>query len=127
MLPWSPGLPAMTCPGSTADTRERGSMSTQPPHPVSSQSLRLSSGLEILDNWARNASEVEKTAVYEVLFAVSERSVFSDYATVDDSDEVTEFSVLTRCRLAVKLRLHSMDLFGIVYIGPACSALHPEC
>lgn len=100
---------------------------TPSPRPVSSQSLRLSSGLEILDNWARTANDIEKTAVYEVLFAVSEKSVFSDYATVDDSDEVTEFSVFTRCRLAVKLRLHSMDLFGIVYIGPACGVPHPEC
>lgn len=115
MLPWK------------EDPVEGGSMGTPSPHSVSSQSLRLSSGLEILDNWARNANEIEKTAVYEVLFAVSERSVFSDYATVDDSDEVTEFSVLTRCRLAVKLRLHSIDLFGIVYIGPACSVLYPEC
>lgn len=102
-------------------------MSTPSPHTVSSHSLCLSSGLEILDNWARTANELEKTAVYEVLFAVSEKSVFSDYVTVDDSDEVTEFFVLTRCRLAVKLRLHSMDLFGIVYIGPACRVLQPEC
>lgn len=94
-------------------------MGTPSAHWVGSHSLRLAAGLEILDDWGRDANEIAKTAIYEVLFAVSEKTVFNDYVTVDDPDKVTEFFVLTGRGLAVKLRLHSLDSFGIVYIGPA--------
>jgi hypothetical protein len=93
-----------------------------PSQPASTARLRLTSGMEMLENWSRDADDLAKTAVYEVLFSVAERSVFKDHVVVDDADRPTEFFVLTRRSLAVKIRLHSLDACAVVYIGPACDA-----
>lgn len=95
---------------------------TTPIQPASSARLRLTSGFEVLETWSRDADDLTKTAVYEVLFSVTERSVFKDYVVVDDADRPTEFFVLTRRNLAVKIQLHSLDTCAVVYIGPASDA-----
>jgi hypothetical protein len=95
---------------------------TSPIQPASSVRLRLTSGLEVLEDWSRDADDLAKTAVYEVLFSVAEGSVFKNHMVVDDVDRPTEFFVLTRRHLAVKIQLHSLDTCAVVYIGPACAA-----
>lgn len=95
---------------------------TTPVHPPGGACLRFTSGIEVLDTWSRDADDLAKTAVYEVLFAVLDRSVFTDHTVIDDADRPTEFFVLTRRNLAVKIALHSLDTCAIVYVGPACGA-----
>lgn len=90
--------------------------------PASSARLRLTSGFEVLESWSRDADDLAKTAVYEVLFSVTERSVFQDYVVVEVADLPTQFFVLARRNLAVKIQLYSLDTCAVVYIGPACDA-----
>ncbi len=84
--------------------------------------FRLASGLDILDAWSRNASRAELDVVNQVLLAVTDLSVFTRYQVVDDVIRTMEFFVLTTCHLAVKIHVHGLDSFGIVYIGPAWAA-----
>jgi Family of unknown function (DUF6235) len=84
--------------------------------------LRLTSGLDVLDAWSQHASPAELNVVARVLFAVTERSVFTTHQVVDDVARTMEFFVLARRDLTVKIRVHGLDSFGIVYIGPTCSA-----
>lgn len=95
---------------------------TAPIPPASSTHLRVASGIEVLDSWSRDADDLAKSAVYEVLFAVTERSVFQDHVVIDDADRPTEFFVLTRRNLAVKIQLHSLDTCAVVYIRQAGDA-----
>ena len=84
--------------------------------------FRLTTGLERLDEWSRNATQVEKNVVNHVLFAVASKTVFTEYVVVDDVTRTMEFFVLAKCHLAVKIRVHSLGAFGIVYIGPTSTA-----
>jgi hypothetical protein len=84
--------------------------------------FRLTSGLEILDQWAANAGQAEKNIVHDVLFALAEKSAFANYDVVDDVAKTLEFFVLARGELTVKVRVHGLDSFGIVYVGPTCAA-----
>ena len=84
--------------------------------------FRLTSGFKPLDRWSQNASQVEKNVVYQALFAVVSRSVFAQYDVIDDVTKTMEFFVLARCDLTVKIRVHGLDSFGIVYVGPTCDA-----
>jgi len=95
---------------------------TTPIQPGRGTRLRLTSGLELLEDWSRDADDLAKTAIYEVLFSVTEGSVFRDHVVVDDVDRPTEFFVLTRRYLAVKIQLLSLDTCAVLYIGPACDA-----
>jgi len=99
---------------------------TVPIEPASSARLRLTLGIDVLENWSRDANDLARTAVYEVLFSVTERSVFKDHVVVDVADRPTEFFVLARRDLAVKIRLHSLDACEVVYIGPAGTASWPD-
>jgi Family of unknown function (DUF6235) len=92
---------------------------TNRPRPIP---FRLTSGLEILDQWSANAGQVEKNIVHEVLFALAEKSAFANYDVVDDVTKTLEFFVLARGELTVKVRVHGLDSFGIVYVGPTCDA-----
>jgi hypothetical protein len=66
-----------------------------------------------------------------VLFAVTERSVLHDHVVIDDADRQTEFFVVGRRDLAVKIQLHSLDTCAVVYTAPAGGArgltgFHPD-
>jgi hypothetical protein len=84
--------------------------------------FRLTSGFEILDQWSADAAQVEKNIVHEVLFALAEKSAFANYDVVDDVTKTLEFFVLAGGELAVKVRVHGLDSFGIAYVGPTCDA-----
>jgi len=99
---------------------------TVPIQPASSVRLRVTSGMDVLENWSRYANDLDRTGVYEVLFSVTEGSVFKNDVIVDIADRPTEFFVLARHHLAVKIRLHSLDACEVVYIGPARAATGPD-
>jgi Family of unknown function (DUF6235) len=86
------------------------------------QGFCLTSGLEILDEWSAAATQVEKNIVHQVLFAVTEKSVFKHYYVVDDVTRTMEFFVIAPGDLTVKIRVLGLDAFGIVYIGPTSGA-----
>lgn len=90
-------------------------------------SFRLTSGLELLDEWSQTATQAERNIVNTALFAVVSRSVFSEYNVVDDVKKTMEFFVFARCDLIVKIRVHDLNSFGIVYVGPACAAPGLDC
>jgi len=108
-VPDQKGATIMASPAQPADRRPR-------------LGLRLTSGLEVLDNWSRDAAEADKNLVDRVLFAIVDGSVFVQFIVVDDVERAMEFFVLARFDLTVKVRLHGHDAFGIVYAGPTCSA-----
>jgi hypothetical protein len=80
--------------------------------------FRLETGLELLDSWAETAGQVEKNAVYRVLFAVADGSVCQTYKVAEDHQRPNEFAVLVRADLVLEIRLHGSDSFGIHYLGP---------
>jgi hypothetical protein len=85
-------------------------------------SFRLTSGLEVLDEWSLTASQAEKNAVNRALFAVVEKTVFTEYVVVDDGEKTMEFFVFVRNDFVLKVRVHELGSFGIVYVGPATEA-----
>jgi hypothetical protein len=78
--------------------------------------------LDLLDQWAATAGQVEKNAVYEALLSVPDGSVFRTRTILDDRDRPREFFVVAREDLVIKIRMGDFDSFGIVYIGPLSGA-----
>jgi hypothetical protein len=76
---------------------------------------RLETGLELLDDWAATAGQVDRNAMYRALFAVADGSVAKSHKVFDD--RAHEFSVLVRKDLVLEVCLGS-DSFGIRYVGP---------
>jgi hypothetical protein len=100
---------------------------TEPTRVPASALFRLTSGLSVLDDWSRTATQAEKNVVSNVLLSIAGKSVFVDYDVIDDPRRALEFFVLAKCGLAVKVRVYSLSAFGIVYVGPACSAPGLDC
>ncbi|HEX4705757.1 MAG TPA: DUF6235 family protein [Pseudonocardiaceae bacterium] len=73
--------------------------------------------MAFLENWTQTASQAEKNAVYEVLFAVSDGSVFRTHKVLDDVQRPGEFFVLVRENLVIKIGMYPFNNFGIAYIG----------
>jgi hypothetical protein len=71
-----------------------------------------------LEDWAATASQIDKNAVYDVLFAVSDGTVFRSHTVLDDVQRAGEFFVLARENLVVKVSIQPFDTFGVLYIGP---------
>ena len=79
---------------------------------------RLNMGVAALEKWTETASQAEKNAIYEVLFAVSDGSVFRTHKVLDDVQRPGEFFVLVRDNLVIKIGMFPFNNFGIMYIGP---------
>ncbi|HJP77505.1 MAG TPA: DUF6235 family protein [Pseudonocardiaceae bacterium] len=79
---------------------------------------RLNLGVGRLEDWAATASQIDKNAVYDVLFAVSDGTVFRSHVVLDDVQRAGEFFVLARENLVVKVSIQPFDTFGVLYIGP---------
>jgi hypothetical protein len=92
-----------------------------------SQSLKLTSGADLLDAWAQDAAQSQRNIVNRLLFAVVEKSVFSDYDVIDDLESPMEFFVLAKADLTVKIRIHDFESFGIIYVGASSSAPGLDC
>jgi hypothetical protein len=95
---------------------------TEPTRVPASALFRLTTGLDVLDQWSLTATQAEKNVVGDVLLAIAGKSVFARYDVIDDPRRALEFFVLVKCGLAVKVRVYSLNAFGVVYVGPACSA-----
>jgi hypothetical protein len=85
-------------------------------------SFTVTSGLDLLDKWSARATQSQKNIVNRIIFAVADKSVFTDYDIIDDVENHLEFFVLAKGDLAVKIRIEDFDSFGIIYIGPSCAA-----
>ncbi len=85
--------------------------------------LRLGSGMDVLNEWADDATGVDITAVFDALFSVVERAVYYHYPVIDDSTLARELVVVVRDDLAIRIRLDDVATFGIVFIGPTGAAL----
>jgi hypothetical protein len=84
--------------------------------------FRMETGLDVLESWAETASQSRKNAVYKALFAMLDGSLFRSYRIVDDFQRPNELYVIVKDDLAMKIRVHCFDSFGIVGIGPIGSA-----
>lgn len=80
--------------------------------------FRMETGHDVLESWAENASQSRKNAVYKALFAMLDGSLFRTYRIVDDFQRPNELFVIVKDDLAMKIRIHCFDSFGIVGIGP---------
>lgn len=87
--------------------------------------LRLSTGVEVLGEWADQARQIELNAVSAALFALLDRSVYRDYEVIDDPNYPRDVVVVVRETLAIRVRLHDAATFGIVFIGQPVDALAP--
>jgi hypothetical protein len=85
-------------------------------------SFTVTAGLELLDQWSAHATQAQKNIVSRVIFAVADKTVFADYDVIDDAENHMEFFVLAKNDLIVKIRIDGFDCFGILYIGPSCTA-----
>lgn len=84
--------------------------------------FRLTSGLGLLEEWSKTATQVQRNVVNQVLFEVASITVFSEYPVVYDMTKTMKFFVLAKCEIAVKIRVHGLDSFGIVYVESASAA-----
>lgn len=77
--------------------------------------FRLAHGQDLLDAWSTAATQSSRNAVYRLLFAVQDGSVFRRYPVVDD-ERALDFSVRLRGDVVVTIRIDD-DTFKIVRIG----------
>lgn len=84
--------------------------------------FRMDTGISVLENWAEDARQSRKNAVYRALFAVADGTVFRTYRIVDDFQHANEFFVILKDDLVLKVRVHDFDSFGLVYVGPVANA-----
>ncbi|HEY0453266.1 DUF6235 family protein [Actinophytocola sp.] len=80
--------------------------------------FRMATGLEVLEDWASTATQARKNAIYAALFAMLDGSLFRRYRIVDDFQRPSELYAIVKDDLALKIRIHCSDSFGVVYIGP---------
>lgn len=80
--------------------------------------LRLTSGIDLLEEWSVTAHQADRNIVYRALFAVADGSVHMSYDVIGRRDGRKEFLVLLKDDLVAHIRLHRCDCFGIAYIGP---------
>lgn len=97
-------------------------MPQQPTGRSEPAAFRMVSGFEILDEWFDQATQPDRNIVARILLSVAGKSVFSDFDVIDDITRPVEFFVLTKVDLTVKIRIHDLSSFGVVYIGPTTSA-----
>lgn len=84
--------------------------------------IRLDTGIEVLETWLPGATQAQTAAVYAALFAMADRTLLRTHRVVDDRVELSEFFVLLEGDLVIKMRMHSFESFGLVYLGPSAGA-----
>jgi hypothetical protein len=94
----------------------------EPAGSVNHPRVRMDTGIDVLETWADGATQRDKNTVHAALFAMTERRLLRTYQVIDDEVELSEFFVLLPDDLVVKMRVHSFDSFGLVYIGPRVGA-----
>jgi hypothetical protein len=84
---------------------------------ITSTHFQLDAGDDVLEMWAGTATQSHKNAVYRSLFAMLEGSLLRTHNVVDDHQTPSEFFVVLKEDLVLKLRLNGFASFAIVYIG----------
>lgn len=80
--------------------------------------LRLTSGLRLLDEWSEAATQADRNAVYEVLFAVADKSIYESCDVIHINAGAPQIMVIVNVDLVTRIWLHDDETFGIAYIGP---------
>ncbi|MFL6143015.1 MAG: DUF6235 family protein [Labedaea sp.] len=88
----------------------------------SGRRFRLDTGVRQLEDWADRARQGQKNQLYKALFAVTDGSVFRDYAVLEDVENPNAHFILVREDLVLKVVYTEPGSFGILYIGPLESA-----
>jgi hypothetical protein len=78
--------------------------------------FRMESSGEVLDEWSGTATQTERDAVYEAMFAMLDGTLFRSYRIMDDFRCPGELYVLVGDDLALKIRITSFDSFGVVRV-----------
>lgn len=99
-------------------------MNNSEPIDIPRARFRMDTGIEVLENWAEDARQSTKNAVYDALLSVTDGSVFRAYRIVDDFQRANEFFIILKKDLVLKVRVHDFDSFGVVYIGHSANAPH---
>lgn len=94
-------------------------------HPAFGDGLRLTTGIEVLDQWADTAHQIDLNAVQDALFTLVDRTVYAEYEVIDDPAHPCAMVVVVRERLAIRIHLHDASTFGILFIGLPVDALAP--
>lgn len=84
--------------------------------------IRMDTGMDVLAEWSESATQSERNMVYKALFSVVDGTIFKTHKTVDDWQKLSEFFVVVRDKLVIKVCVHCFDSYGVVYIGPPESA-----
>ena len=80
--------------------------------------LRLDTGLEVLEEWSRSASQAERNIVYEALFSVSDGSAFMIYDVFGDGRNPPNFIISVVPELVLRIYLRRVEsVFGVLYVG----------
>lgn len=79
--------------------------------------LRLSAGLEHLEDWTASAGQSERNALYRMLFSVADGTVFDTHLVLDDVGRIGEYFVLVRRDLVVKIRYPDPGSFAVLFVG----------
>ena len=80
--------------------------------------FKMDTGTDVLAQWSETAGQSYKNAVYRTLFSVLDGSLFRTHNIVDDFRVPSEFFVVVKDDLVIKLKINGYHSFGIVYIGP---------
>lgn len=76
---------------------------------------------EVLEHWARTASQADRNAVHKALFAILDGSLFRTYRIVENVHMRKELYVIVKDDLVLRLRINDIndfDSFDIIGIGP---------
>jgi hypothetical protein len=80
--------------------------------------LQLTSGYEVLEEWAESATQAERNILYEALFAIGDGSVFLIYDVFGDPEDIYNFIIMVKEDLIVKISLQRVtSSFEILYVG----------
>ncbi len=86
--------------------------------------LKLVAGLTHLEQWAETAGQAAKNALYRMLFAVADGTVFAAYEVLDDVTVLGEYFVLVRPDLIAKIAFPRPGTFTVLFVGaPADDAV----
>jgi hypothetical protein len=82
------------------------------------KNFKLAVGLDQLEEWSDGARQAHKNVLYKALFSVTDGSVFYNYGVLRGAENHSEFFVLIREDLVLKIEFPDESTFGILYIGP---------
>jgi hypothetical protein len=80
--------------------------------------LQLTTGLDVLEEWAESASQAQRNIVYEALFAIGDGSVFLVHDIFADPADPGTFIIAVKSGLIMKVAIQRAECtFGIRYVG----------